>query len=59
MRGRTFVGRVGVRRVPEGEASPVSLGFAFWGDDLVLEWAWQPFGDPVDAGTHRFGIGWR
>lgn len=59
IRGRTFVGRVGVRRVPEGDASPVSLGFAFWGDDLVLEWAWQPFGGDVDEATHRFGVGWR
>ena len=59
VRGRTFVGRVGVRSVPQGDASPVSLGFAFWGDDLVLEWAWQPFGGAVDEGTHRFGIGWR
>lgn len=59
VRGRTFVGRVGVQAVPDGEASPVSFGFAFWGDDLVLEWAWQPFGGTVDQGTHRFGVGWR
>ena len=59
VRGRTFVGRVGVQRVPEGEASGVTLGAAFWGDDLALEWAWMPFGGAVDDGTHRFGIGWR
>lgn len=55
--GRTFVGRVGVERVPEGEGSPLTLGFAYWGDDLVLEWAWRDFG--AAGGTHRFGIRWR
>lgn len=59
VRGRTFVGRVGVQAVPDGEGSPLTAGFAFWGDDLVLEWAWQPFGGDVDQGTHRFGVGWR
>jgi len=59
VRGRTFVGRVGVQRVPEGEASGVTFGAAFWGDDLTLEWAWMPFGGAVDDGTHRIGIGWR
>ncbi len=59
VRGRTFVARAGVRRVPEGEGSPFSAGLAFWGDDLVLEWAWRPFGDPVDEATHRFSVGWR
>jgi hypothetical protein len=59
VRGRTFVARAGVRRVPEGEGSPFSAGLAFWGDDLVVEWAWRPFGDPVDEATHRFSVGWR
>ena len=57
--GRTFVARVGAQTVPEGsEASPVTFGFSYWGDDLVLEWAYQDFGE-VGEGTHRFGIRWR
>ena len=57
--GRTFVARIGVRQLEEGtDASPLSLGFAFWGDDVVLEWAFRPWeGD--ETGTHRFGIRWR
>ncbi len=56
--GRTFVARVGVERVPEGAGSPLTLGFAYWGDDLVLEWAYRDFGDLGEA-THRFAIRWR
>jgi len=56
--GRTFVARVGVQRVPEGEGSPLTVGLAFWGDDLVLEWAYRDFGG-LGEGTHRFGVRWR
>jgi len=57
--GRTFVARVGVQSVPAGsDGSPVTFGFAFWGDDLVLEWAYRRFG-ALDEGTHRFGVRWR
>lgn len=57
--GRTFVARVGVQTTPEGsEADPLTLGFAFWGDRVVLEWAYQSFGE-LDAATHRFGVRWR
>lgn len=57
--GRTFVGRVGVQTTPEGsEADPVTFGFAFWGDRVVVEWAYQGFGG-LDAATHRFGVRWR
>jgi hypothetical protein len=57
--GRTFVARVGVQTVPTGsDASPLTFGFAFWGDDLVLEWAYRRFG-ALDEGTHRFGVRWR
>lgn len=57
--GRTFVARLGVRNAPDGsEADPFTFGFAFWGDDLVLEWAYQGFGD-LDEATHRFGVRWR
>ncbi len=57
--GRTFLGRVGVQRVPEGEGSPLSFGLAFWGDTIALEWAFRPFGGDVDGGTHSFGLRWR
>ena len=56
--GRTFVGRVGYRYLSENfSAVPFTFGGAFWGDDIILEYAFQGFeeGDP----THRFGIGWR
>lgn len=57
--GRTFVARVGVQSIPAGsDGSPVTFGFAFWGDDLVLEWAYRRFG-ALDEGTHRFGVRWR
>jgi hypothetical protein len=60
VRGRTFVGRLGAQVVPEGsDASPFTFGFAFWGDDLVVEWAFQPFDGAPESGTHRFSIGWR
>jgi hypothetical protein len=56
--GRTFVARVGAHRVPEGGGSPFTFGFAYWGDDLVLEWAYERFGDLGEA-THRFGVRWQ
>ncbi len=56
--GRTFVARFGTQSVPSGsDASPFTFGFAFWGDDLRLEWAYQDFGGGV-SGTHRFGVAW-
>jgi hypothetical protein len=57
VRGRTFVGRVGFRRVPEGKASPVTFGGSFWGDALVLDYAFQSV-DGAD-GIHRISLGWR
>jgi hypothetical protein len=57
IRGRTFVGRVGFRSVPEGDASPVTFGGSFWGDDLVLEYAFQPVSG--EDGLHRITVGWR
>ena len=57
--GRTFVARAGVRRVTAGDDLPLTFGFSFWGDDLSLNWAFQPVEDAPGAGTHRFGIGWR
>ena len=55
--GRNFVGRVGFRNVPEGEAKPFSVGGSYWGDDLVLEWGWHPFDG--NGGVHTFSLGWR
>ncbi len=57
VRGRTFVGRVGLRSVPEGDASPVSFGGSFWGDSIVLDYAFHSV-DGTD-GVHRFTLGWR
>jgi hypothetical protein len=60
IQGRTFVGRIGVRDVPDGsQASPLTFGFAFWGDELVLEWAFHPIDGAADGGTHRFGVRWQ
>lgn len=60
VRGRTFVGRVGLQSVPAGsDASPLTLGFAYWGDALVLAWAFQPYDGAPESGTHRFSVGWR
>ncbi len=56
--GRTFVGRVGFRRLPsEQSAQPVTFGGAFLGDNITLEYAYEGF----DSGhpAHRLGIGWR
>ncbi|MDA0311645.1 MAG: hypothetical protein O2992_05955 [Gemmatimonadetes bacterium] len=59
IQGRTFVARVGARRVVTGDASPLSVGFAYWGDDVTLEWAFQPMDVTGASGTHRFGVRWR
>ena len=55
--GRTFVGRVGVRRA-EDRRSPFTLGAGFTGDRLSLEYAYHGFDGPSGA-AHRFGIGWQ
>jgi hypothetical protein len=57
LRGRTFVARIGGRNVPEGDASPLTLGGSFWGDALILDYAFQPV-DGTD-GVHRITVGWR
>lgn len=60
IRGRTFVARVGFQDPGAGsELSPVSVGFAFWGDDVTAEWAFRPYGGTGSAGTHSFGLRWR
>ena len=60
IQGRTFVARVGFQDVPDGsDASPVTTGFAFWGDDVTIEWAFRPFSGGDEGGSHRFGLRWR
>lgn len=57
IQGRTFVARVGFVSVPEGEARPVTFGGSFWGDQVVLDYAFQPV-EGTD-GVHRLTLGWR
>lgn len=57
VRGRTFMARIGARNVPEGEASPLTLGGSFHGDELVVDYAFQAV-DGFD-GVHRVTLGWR
>lgn len=60
IQGRTFVARLGVEDVPDGsEVSPITTGFAYWGDDITVEWAFRPLGEADEGGTHRFGVRWR
>ena len=60
IQGRTFIVRVGFQDVPDGsDASPVTTGFAFWGDNITVEWAFRPFSGADEGGTHRFGVRWR
>lgn len=60
IQGRTFVARLGVQDVPSGsDASPFTAGFAFWGDDVTVEWAFRRFEGADEGGTHRFGLRWR
>ena len=58
VQGRRFVGRVGVRRVPDDDPLRMwTLGAAFEGDEIVLEYAYQ---DSEDEGAlHRLGVRWR
>jgi len=59
IRGRTFVARAGVQRTPYYEdASPFTFGFAYWGDNLVLEWSFHGM-EQSELRTHRFGVSWR
>ena len=55
--GRTFTGRIGMRRVPGDGGSPVTVGVAFTTDDYTLEYAFEEFDSPGAA--HRLGLRWR
>jgi hypothetical protein len=52
--GRTFVGRVGYRRVPTGSQNGWTVGGGFEGDRIGLDYAYQGY-DGFDA-AHRVGI---
>ena len=58
VQGRTFVARLGFQDVPEGsEALPITMGFAFQGDDVTVDWAYRPFGESApNGGSHRFAL---
>ena len=55
--GRTFIGRLGVRRVPGDGASPLTFGFGFRGDVVTIEYAFEQFDAP--GASHRLGLSWR
>jgi len=55
--GRTFVGRVGMRRVVDSGVDPVSFGGAFIGDAITIAYAYASF-DGLDA-AHTFTLSWR
>ncbi|HET7274994.1 MAG TPA: hypothetical protein VFI91_07420 [Longimicrobiaceae bacterium] len=55
--GRTFSGRIGVRRVTMDDASPVTFGAGFSGDKLSIDYAFWSRGGLGD--THLIGLSWR
>lgn len=55
--GYTFRLRGGAERVAGDERSPITLGGAFTGDHITIEYAFQPFDGEGDA--HRVGLVWR
>jgi len=55
--GRTFVGRVGVRRVVDSASDPLTFGAAFIADAVTLEYAYMGFED-LD-GAHTVSLSWR
>ncbi len=57
IQGRTFIARVGAQNVPEGQASPITFGGSYLGDDIVLEYAFRSVGEL--GGLHVFTVGWR
>lgn len=57
VQGKTFVGRLGLRRTPDGGASPLTLGGGFIGDRFAIDYAYERFG--AEGGAHRVGVRWR
>jgi hypothetical protein len=56
IQGRTFIARIGVRDGVGDLVSPWSLGAAFQGDEIRIEWAWVQVEDA--RGFHRISLGW-
>jgi hypothetical protein len=54
LEGYTYAGRVGVRHVPRGGPSPVTLGVALSRDRLGVEYAFEPMDGP--GAVHRIGL---
>ncbi|MEK9507353.1 hypothetical protein V3331_16190 [Gaopeijia maritima] len=57
VRGRTFMARIGAQSVPDTDASPLTFGGSYLGDELVIDYAFQAV-DGFD-GVHRITLGWR
>lgn len=57
VQGRTFIGRVGLKKVPSGEESPFTFGAGFRGDAIAIDYGYQTF-DGLD-GVHRVGLTFR
>ena len=57
IQGRTFIGRIGVRRAPGDGASPFTFGVGFRGDVITIEYAFEQFDAP--GASHRLGLSWR
>ena len=55
--GRTFTGRIGLRRVAGDGSSPVTFGVAFTSDTFTFEYALEEFDAP--GASHRLGVRWR
>lgn len=69
VQGRTFVGRLGFRRTPDGGGSPLTAGGGFMGDRFAVDYAYERspagrlitggLGAEVDeGGVHRVGLRW-
>jgi hypothetical protein len=56
--GRTYLARIGYRRLPaDPDAIGVTLGGGFRGDQIRVDYAYEPFEDR--PGVHRVGLGFR
>ena len=56
VQGYTFRIRTGLQRVTEEDRNPFTVGAAFTGDNITVEYAFQSFDDRGRA--HRFGLRW-
>ena len=56
VQGYTFRIRTGLQRVTEEDRSPFTVGAAFTGDNITIEYAFQSFDERGSA--HRFGLRW-